>query len=287
MSEHPTNAPQETARQPIARSRAGLALLRQPVEDRYIAQLPKPTKAQTEAVRADFKAGRRCKLCGTWHHPDVVHLDYVGHAATTARLLEADENWTWDPVAWNEEGLPRFDKAGGLWIRLTVCGVVRLGYGNADPKNNADAGAREKEVIGDAIRNAAMRFGWALELWHKGGDLFLPVRDDGPVGGDDSGGPGDDGSKGGARPPPPPPPVDKPAYPAADFAKNLPAWTAVIKSGRKVPDDFVAFAVSRGVPMTAEQQKTLRAIKKDEPAKVADEFVDAMDAAERRKEGME
>ncbi|HEX7822877.1 MAG TPA: hypothetical protein VF463_19950 [Sphingobium sp.] len=26
--------------------------------------------------------------------------------------------------------------------------------------------AREKEVIGDALRNAAMRFGAALDLWH-------------------------------------------------------------------------------------------------------------------------
>ena len=31
-----------------------------------------------------------------------------------------------------------------------------------------DAGSREKEVIGDALRNAAMRFGAALDLWHKG-----------------------------------------------------------------------------------------------------------------------
>lgn len=107
-------------------------------------------------------------------------------------------------------------------------------------------------------------------------------------GGDDddgNGGPGDAGPKGGARQPPPPPPAEKPAYPGADFEKNLPAWTGVIKSGRKVAEDFIAFAVSRGVPMTSDQQATLRAIKKDEPAKVADEFVDAMDAAERREKG--
>jgi hypothetical protein len=29
-------------------------------------------------------------------------------------------------------------------------------------------GARDKEVIGDALRNAGMRFGAALALWHKG-----------------------------------------------------------------------------------------------------------------------
>jgi hypothetical protein len=101
---------------------------------------------------------------------------------------------------------------------------------------------------------------------------------------DDAGGSGerDDGDNPPAGKRPAPPPAEKPSYPAEDFAKNLPAWTAVIKSGRKAPDDFTAFAVSRGVPMTAEQQKTLRAIKKDEPA---DSFVDEMDAAERREEG--
>ena len=61
---------------------------------------------------------------------------------------------------------------GGLWIKLTVCGVTRLGYGNAAGKSYMDIGAREKEVIGDALRNAAMRFGAALDLWHKG-DLHV------------------------------------------------------------------------------------------------------------------
>ena len=34
-----------------------------------------------------------------------------------------------------------------------------------------------KEVIGDALRNAAMRFGAALDLWHKG-DLHKDAEDD-------------------------------------------------------------------------------------------------------------
>ena len=66
------------------------------------------------------------------------------------------------------DGLPAFDKTGGLWIRLTVCSVTRLGYGNAASKPSMDPGSREKEIIGDALRNAAMRFGAALDLWHKG-----------------------------------------------------------------------------------------------------------------------
>lgn len=154
-----------------------LALLRRPFAAHHISKLPKPTKAQTDAVKADFKKGIRCGLCGAWHHPEVVHLDYVGHAALTDRLLDADVMWSWEPVAFNEHGLPAFDQTGGLWIRLTVCGVTRLGYGHAAAKQGQDPGAREKEVIGDALRNAAMRFGAALDLWHKG-DLHADDGDE-------------------------------------------------------------------------------------------------------------
>ena len=157
-----------------------LALLRRPFEPNHISKLPKPTKAQTDAVKADFKKGIRCQLCGSWHHPDVVHLDYVGHAALTDRLLDADPMWTWEPCAFNDQGLPAFDGTGGLWIRLTVCGVTRLGYGHAAAKPGQDPGAREKEVIGDALRNAAMRFGAALDLWHKG-DLHADAEDEKPA----------------------------------------------------------------------------------------------------------
>lgn len=144
-----------------------LARLREPFAENHISKLPKPTKAQTEAVKADFKKGIRCTQCGSWHHPDVVHLDYVGHAALTDRLLDTDPEWSWEPLAYRD-GLPAFDQGGGLWIKLTVCGVTRLGYGHAAAKPGIDPGAREKEVIGDALRNAAMRFGAALDLWHKG-----------------------------------------------------------------------------------------------------------------------
>ena len=143
----------------------GLALLRVPFEPHQISKLPKPTKAQTDAVKADYKKGIRCKICGGWHHPDVVHLDYVGHAALTDRLLDCDPTWDWQPLAFEEDGSPKLDQNGGMWIRLTVCGVTRLGYGHPDGKRGGDA---IKEVIGDALRNAAMRFGAALDLWHKG-----------------------------------------------------------------------------------------------------------------------
>jgi hypothetical protein len=149
--------------------KTGLELLRQPFPLHQISKLPKPTKAQTDAVKADYKKGIRCQLCGAWHHPDVVHLDYVGHAALTDRLLDCDPAYKWEPYADDANGLPLLDKDGGLWIKLTVCGVTRPGYGDAQGKTGGDA---MKERIGDALRNAAMRFGAALDLWHKG-DLHV------------------------------------------------------------------------------------------------------------------
>jgi len=96
-------------------------------------------------------------------------LDYVGHADVTRRLLEADPEWNWEPLATDDHGLPVFDcgqngQPVGLWIRLTVGGFTRLGYGSV-PANQNDA---VKVLIGDALRNAAMRFGVALDLWAKG-----------------------------------------------------------------------------------------------------------------------
>lgn len=95
-------------------------------------------------------------------------LDYVGHAALTKRLLETDLNWSWEPFAVDADGLPKLDERGGLWIRLTVCGITRIGYGDAGNSKGTQA---IKEAIGDALRNAGMRFGAALDLWHRG-DLF-------------------------------------------------------------------------------------------------------------------
>lgn len=162
----------------------GLELLREPFPAHQISKLPKPTTKQTQEVKDDFKKGIRCQLCGAWHHKDVVHLDYVGHAALTDRLLDCDPNWNWEPVAFGPDGLPAMDANNGMWIKLTVCGQTRLGYGHPDGKKGGDA---IKETIGDAMRNAAMRFGAALDLWHKGDlhgddDMQEPLhrRDDPP-----------------------------------------------------------------------------------------------------------
>lgn len=95
-----------------------------------------------------------------------VSLSYVGHANTTARLLNVDPEWTWRPFTATElADLPEYMRGVGLWIHLTIAGVTRPGFG--DP-GNSKGGNAVKEAIGDAIRNAAMRFGVALDLWARG-----------------------------------------------------------------------------------------------------------------------
>jgi hypothetical protein len=158
----------------------GLTGLRAPFPPNQISQLPKETGAQAKQRKAAQDAGNwppKCKICGGFHHVNAVHLDYVGHAALTDRLLDTDPAWYWEPAALNAEGLPAFDRNGGLWIKLTVNGVTRLGYGAADGKTGGDA---VKEIIGDALRNAAMRFGAALDLWHKG-DLHVDDAEEAPA----------------------------------------------------------------------------------------------------------
>jgi hypothetical protein len=145
--------------------KTGLQRLREPFPEHQISLLPKPTKR-------DAPKGK-CNVCGGYHGLPAVHISYVGHAALTDRLLECDESWSWEPVAFGPDGLPLLDRDGGMWIRLTVCGVTRLGYGDAQGKTGPDA---MKERIGDALRNAAMRFGAALDLWHKG-DLHKDQND--------------------------------------------------------------------------------------------------------------
>jgi hypothetical protein len=126
------------------------AALRKPFPKEAVGKLPKPYKKDS--------AKGNCNECGGYHGLPAVHLDYVGHAATTDRLLTVDPEWTWEPMGVDAFGLPAPDGQGNLWIRLTVCGVTRIGVGD---------GASMKERIGDAIRNAAMRFGVALDLWSK------------------------------------------------------------------------------------------------------------------------
>lgn len=160
------------------------ALLRAPFPESAVGKLPRVTCAQCR----DNKTGRdcqrhtkiECRECHQYMTPAHIHLDYVGHAAVTDRLLLVDPDWAWEPVAFDPSGAPliqRGEKQARMWIRLTICGVTRLGVGIAESWKPEV----EKELISDAIRNAAMRFGVALDLWSKE-DLTTQAREeaDGP-----------------------------------------------------------------------------------------------------------
>jgi hypothetical protein len=143
---------------------AGLRALREPFPEHLISKLPRMTKPQKEDKGNHVK----CDVCKGYHHRNAQHLDYVGHAALTCRLLDVDPLWDYEPFALSPDGTPLIDKRGGMWIRLTVCEMTRPGYGCAEMREGKEAGNLVKELIGDALRNAGMRFGMALDLWHKG-----------------------------------------------------------------------------------------------------------------------
>jgi hypothetical protein len=95
-----------------------------------------------------------------------ITLDFVGHAEITRILLEIDPNWSWAPTAWDANGRPAVNEVNGMavmWGYLTVLGQSRLGVGSA----RADKADLDKELVGDFLRNAAMRFGISLSLWSK------------------------------------------------------------------------------------------------------------------------
>jgi hypothetical protein len=95
-----------------------------------------------------------------------IQLDFVGHADVTKMLIEIDAHWSWEPTAFDTDGLPAYRVENGYahmagW--LTIHGVRRLGIGSV-AHNKQDL---LKELVSDFIRNAAMRFGICLSLWTK------------------------------------------------------------------------------------------------------------------------
>lgn len=150
-----------------------LAKLSEAFQPEYVGKLPRiicGDCSRTKGAKccAQHKKSS-CKVCGNYVTEKHIHLDYVGHADVTARLLSVDPAWSWEPVAFDSDGMPKLDvddhgNPVGMWIKLTVGGVTRLGYGSC-PSDQSDA---VKVLIGDALRNAAMRFGVALDLWAKG-----------------------------------------------------------------------------------------------------------------------
>lgn len=138
--------------------------LRKPFNKEDIGLLPKLTCGDCSKRQCQKHQKKKCGECGNWLSTSHIHLDFVGHAALTDRLLQVDPEWTWEPMSVAANGAPALDDNGGMWIRLTVCGVTRIGYGDADGKRG---GSAVKETIGDALRNAGMRFGMALDQWRK------------------------------------------------------------------------------------------------------------------------
>ena len=133
--------------------------LRKPFPKEVVGKLPKPYSATSPKSK--------CSECNGYHGLPAVHLDYIGHAAVTDRLnvVCGPQNWDWQPLSTDDNGLPKTDARGNLWIKLMIREgaespwVTRLGYG--------DGSSSMKELIGDALRNAGMRFGIALDLWSK------------------------------------------------------------------------------------------------------------------------
>lgn len=150
-----------------------------------LAEAPPPGPTVWERLRAPFPAEQIEKRKGAGG----MMLDYVSHAHVRDRLNQVDPTWTWQPIM-PGLGEARFDFTRftgdyevtvyegrekhvetrhadnfpvGLWIALTVCGVTKVGYGDVAP----GAFNPEKQLIGDAIRNAAMNFGVAIALWMK------------------------------------------------------------------------------------------------------------------------
>lgn len=159
-------AAQETYAEPADVQANAWAALAAPFPTDQIEWLPKQLRKGDED-RGRCEVARRGVCaddhpCGGWHAKSI-HLTYVGHAGVTMRLNEVDPTWTWEPMALTQAGTPLFSD-GGMWIRLTVLGVTRIGFGDAPGKSGGNA---VKEAIGDAIRNAAMRFGVGTYLWSK------------------------------------------------------------------------------------------------------------------------
>jgi len=96
-----------------------------------------------------------------------VELRYLSHIWVRKAFQDADPDWSWEPMGFDDRGQPVVERDSqghpvGLWIWLNLLGTRMPGYGSVEP------GKRDaiKELIGDALRNAGMRLvGGAL--WVK------------------------------------------------------------------------------------------------------------------------
>jgi hypothetical protein len=164
-----------------------------------------PDKACGQVLYDVKHERKKCAVCGQKVSAAHLHLYYIGHAQLTRRLIEVDPRWRWEPmhrdidhpevlIAAIASGNPQIvqmildsfppkltdleipdNKGGvrverGMWIRLIIHDeggneVVMIGFGDA--KGKLWGGDALKEIIGDALRNAAMRRGGGLGLWES------------------------------------------------------------------------------------------------------------------------
>jgi hypothetical protein len=211
-----------------------------------VDKLPKPTKREN-------KPGK-CAECGGWHGLPAVHLDYMGHAAVRRALIEIDPLWNWQPVAFTEAGEPLITNAGGhlrMWIRLTLLGKSVLGVGTCV----ASKPEPEKELIGDALRNAAMSLGIGLSLWAK--DEWTDLGTSAPTVGADQGTAGSAGTASVAGAPPAvpassghgsPDPGDRPT--AGDGPSPADIVERIRKLDAQTRTDVKEYARSKGYKVT-------------------------------------
>jgi hypothetical protein len=122
--------------------------------------------------------------CDKYWDPDKQHvskikrgsgleLDYVDHATVTRMLIDIDPLWTWCPMGYTDAGGPLIDvdengNPRALWINMRVCGRSIPAVGTIERPGSKNYGDALKELIGDAIRNGAMRFGVCGGLWARG-----------------------------------------------------------------------------------------------------------------------
>jgi hypothetical protein len=160
------------------------AALQATFDPSYHELLPKPMRRGLDSAPCNRPDPNGIQ-CGGYHQMPAIHLTYVGHAGVTERLNQVDPAWSWEPQVRDVDPVllraaietgnefvvrdlignaPPRQTDGGLWINLTVLGVTRPGFGSADGKSGPNA---IKEIIGDAIRNGAMRFGVGTYLWSK------------------------------------------------------------------------------------------------------------------------
>lgn len=155
----------------------GLVAALRDVASKWWTPDPKIVSKLPRGGNKDKQTWQNCRVCRGWHAPNSIHLDYVGHADLTRTLIEIDPEWQWEPVAYDDEGLPRVTQRGGmyvLWGRVTLLGKTMLAVGTCETtKLDVD-----KELVGDMLRNAGMRFGIYGDLWSKvdGWDLESPAE---------------------------------------------------------------------------------------------------------------